>query len=80
MPKSMPASLFRQRVTFSDVARRGNPLTPEQTRIVAFVVGFVIAGVIAIIAGAGPASLAIGSVAGGVTVYAVEYDWPTRDG
>ena len=66
-------------LTFGSVTPWGNRLTLEQARVVAFVVGFVIAGVIGIIAGAGPASLAIGSVAGGVAVFAVEFGWRQRD-
>jgi hypothetical protein len=53
---------------------------PPRARMAAFAVAFVLAAVLGLILGAGPASLAIASIAGGVASIGVEWVWHQRAG
>jgi hypothetical protein len=53
---------------------------PPRARMAAFAVAFVLAAVLGLILGAGPSSLAIASIAGGVASIGVEWVWHLRVG
>ena len=53
---------------------------PPRARMVAFAVAFALAAVLGLILGAGPSSLAIASIAGGVASIGVEWVWHQRAG
>ena len=51
---------------------------PPRARMAAFAVAFVLAAGLGLILGAGPSSLAIASIAGGVASIGVEWAWHQR--
>jgi hypothetical protein len=53
---------------------------PPRVRMAAFAVAFVLAAVLGLILGAGPSSLAIASIAGGLASIGVEWAWHQRAG
>jgi hypothetical protein len=53
---------------------------PPRARMAAFAVAFVLAAVLGLILGAGPSSLAIASIAGGLASIGVEWVWHQRAG
>jgi hypothetical protein len=53
---------------------------PPRARLTAFAVAFVLAAVLGLVLGAGPSSLAVASIAGGVASIGVEWVWHVRAG